>query len=39
MPGRELQNHLLAEDPWNTGATAGNSPVGESEWSPELDPE
>jgi hypothetical protein len=27
------------EDPWNTGATAGNSPVGESEWSPEPVPE
>jgi hypothetical protein len=39
IPGRESQNHLLAEDPWNTGATAGNSPVGESGWSPEPVPE
>src|SRR5688572_29402173 len=32
MARRESQSHLLAEDPWNTGTTGGNSPVGESGW-------
>jgi hypothetical protein len=39
MARRELESQPLAEDPWNTGTTAGNSPVGESGWPPELVPE